>query len=320
MLLYGLLCPYFLIIICHVRCCSVTLKENILYNIKITFHFESNRKSAKFDKKSATFSLSSVNTKLRMADDEQIVTVTRTSGSTLRTRRALVVIMYLEWIVMALLIGLVFVRLVYSTDRNWLYFVLLLLLAVFLLVPVLITISCLQETMEQPQQLQEDTPIAKPRRRNASVKSVRRSSKPVKEEDTESKLDFIVKKEIPAEQKDAAKPKRSPRAKKAPKEEVSVESEAKKENRKVHEDTEPNLDLTVKKEIPTEKKEAAKLKSSAKANQPPQEEGSAESKAKKNPKKSSQAKPSTVKTTPSQDKNKPDDSDGKLKVCIQEIQ
>ena len=64
-----------------------------------------------------------------MADDEQIVTVTRTSRSTLRMRRALVVIMYLEWIVMALLIGLVFVRLVYSTDRNWLYFVLLLLLA-----------------------------------------------------------------------------------------------------------------------------------------------------------------------------------------------
>ena len=125
--------------------------------------------------------MSSVNTKLRMADDEQIVTVTRTSRSTLRMRRALVVIMYLEWIVMALLIGLVFVRLVYSTDRNWLYFVLLLLLAVFLLVPVLITISCLQETMEPPQHLQLDTPVAKPRRRSASVKSVRISSKPVKE-------------------------------------------------------------------------------------------------------------------------------------------
>ena len=216
--------------------------------------------------------------------------------------------MYLEWIVMAFLIGLVFVRLVYSTDRNWLYFVLL-LLAVFLLVPVLITISCLQEATEPPQQLQQEKPVAKSRRRNASVKIIQGSSKPVtppakikkranrkeKEEDIEPNLDFIVKKEILTEQKEA------------PKERGSVESKPIKANRKADADTELNLDLTVKKEIPAEQKEAVQPKSSPKANKATQEAASTESKPKKIPRKSSQ-----VKTTPSQDKNKPDDSDGKI--------
>lgn len=58
-----------------------------------------------------------------------------------KKRSILVGIMYAEWVIMAFLIGLIFIRLVYSTDRNWVYSVILTLILIFLLTPIFITVS-----------------------------------------------------------------------------------------------------------------------------------------------------------------------------------
>ena len=52
-------------------------------------------------------------------------------------------LMYIEWIIMALLVAVIFVRLVYSTDRNWVVFILITLLLLFTLTPFLITANIL---------------------------------------------------------------------------------------------------------------------------------------------------------------------------------
>ena len=188
-----------------------------------------------------------------MRKDELNVAATRPAP---KTNNVLVSIMYVEWIIMAFLMGLVFVRLVYSSDRNWLYFVLLMLLTLLLLVPVLISVSYVQEsaTGEQQKTITVNEPQKKRRRKTtrpsesdhssssdetttkARKQAIRRvktvADLPILNALNSQALDMIVVKETEPEQKPVkittsspAKPKSPTKTKKQARTKSSARSE-----------------------------------------------------------------------------------------------
>ena len=61
----------------------------------------------------------------------------------LRMTSILVRLMYVQWTVIIFLVGIISCRLVYSTDDNWIFFVVLTLIFCFIFIPITVTISCI---------------------------------------------------------------------------------------------------------------------------------------------------------------------------------
>ena len=104
--------------------------------------------------------------------------------------------MYVQWVIITFLIGIIFVRLVYSTDENWTFFVSSTLILCFAVIPIIITISCVdccskkKSNKEEKKKVSNDetddksspTKQIKPRKSRSTTRKSK--PKPASEEDT----------------------------------------------------------------------------------------------------------------------------------------
>lgn len=104
--------------------------------------------------------------------------------------------MYVQWVIITFLIGIIFVRLVYSTDENWTFFVSSTLILCFAVIPIIITISCVdccskkKSNKEEKKKVSNDetddksstTKQIKPRKSRSTTRKSK--PKPATEEDT----------------------------------------------------------------------------------------------------------------------------------------